>query len=153
MGECGGGRTERECSVMWHSRVWQCSLVEKGPKSSTWQTVFVWSVDGWQRQQASDLPARALATGLTHHRMGDRRTTSNARRPELTVGRISPFLTVGLLGRLHVSHCSRGRDGSVSSPSQGRFHHLQSVTQIPACRPVMGMQSLRSRKTSAALVL
>lgn len=72
----------------------------KRPKSSTWQTGFVWSVDGWQRRRASDLPARALATGLTHHRMGNRRTTSNARRPELTAGRISPFLTVGLLGNV-----------------------------------------------------
>lgn len=29
----GGGGTEWECSVMWHSRVWQCSPVERGPKA------------------------------------------------------------------------------------------------------------------------
>lgn len=68
----------------------------KRTKSSTWQVGFVWSADGWQRQRASDLPARALAAGLTHYQTGDTRVTSNARRPELTVGRISPFLTVGV---------------------------------------------------------
>lgn len=29
----GEDGTGRECSVMWHSRVWQCSPVERGPKA------------------------------------------------------------------------------------------------------------------------
>lgn len=84
----------------------------KRTKSSTWQVGFVWSADGWQRQRASDLPARALAAGLTHYQTGDTRVTSDARRPELTVGRISPFLTVGARGNVKCfSHCRGGGDG------------------------------------------
>lgn len=91
----------------------------KRTKSSTWQTGFVWSVDGWQRQRASDLPARALATGLTHYQTGDTRVTSNARGPELTVGRISPFLTVGV----------RGSVKCFALPGRRRWEHIASLAR------------------------
>lgn len=112
----------------------------KRTKSSTWQVGFVWSADGWQRQRASDLPARALATGPTHYQTGDTRVTSNARRPELTVGRISPFLTVGVRGNVKCfSHCRGEGDGSILPPSQGGLHYLQSLTEMQTDRPVMGV--------------
>lgn len=115
-----GGRTGQECSVMWHSRVWQCSPVDGGPKAPLGKQALceVWKDGRGSERLTFQQGLWPLEWPIIWWEIGEH---LQCQRPELTVGRISPFFTAGLLGNVKcftlLRRRRRGRNVSLTKES------------------------------------